>query len=377
MIRFLDGVDLCSGTLEVAFKYVTTGGGQGFPRSGRDGAGSSFAIVNTGFGVLRYAAALSAQPLLGFHADIMISREGTTNNITTPIELFQFADSVGVLCSVRIHSDFHLDLYNDSTAGIIASYASPLSLDTWYTLECKASFAGAGVTLRLNGANVASGVASFARQADRVSWGWEHFGPPSLRIDNFVVWDGQTAAGDTTIDFVGRCRVTSLLPQSDLATFWTPSTGLVAWNMVNDPVGKAVGNPAPDSDTTYIAPAGSIDQLFGIQNPECFGLNMALALNACARQTAAGQTLNLVGQLSGGLITFATLALTTSYKTGQGLKALNPDTSDVWKDSQIANGSFGVEAGIGAPLRVTCFYLEKLTTLLAVPFDCGGGSYSF
>lgn len=388
MIRFVDGFDVCEYN-QVALKYegYDQGFDQGFVTGGRDGAGNSMEILNTGFGEVSYTKILDPQSRWGFHADVQFAG---SHFATVDWYLIAAVDpgtgAVVPILTLRILPSGLMSIMQSATGVAIATTSTPITANAWHTIEFRCDFPGQAV-LKIDGTQAASGsVGSGVALPSRLTFRWQVFGPPSIIVDNYVIFDGQ---GSSFTDFLGRVRVTSLLPTADVQTAWTPSAGAGAYAKVNDAFGTPHG--APDGDWGYISPASAADQLFDVQPSPCFGLNFAVAANVCARPGSGDQSLSVICQLSRtrqvlGTVTFTPVgqvnpnadAALTNYFTQQVIAEENPDTGDVWIDAQITNAWFGLRAlTANQPIRVSAFYLEKVTSLAGLPYTCGGGSYAF
>lgn len=373
MLRLCDGFDIVSAD-RVRQKYsgYNSTFDQSFVSPGRDSQ-NCFIVLNTAFGEANYTAIFDRQGVWGLHADVRISRAGTSNNINSPVTIFTIGDSLTTSFSVRLLPTLLLELRNAVTNGLIATSTAPLIYEQWHTIELRATCGGtAYIELHLDGATVAAGNTGLggAGTPDRVTFRWQVFGPPSISIDNYVIYDGQP--GDQFSNFTGRIRITSMLPTADVSTSWTPSSGGSCFAMVNDAVGRAGG--APDNDGTYITPTAA-DQLFSVETPPCYGLIYALAVNVAARYQSSS-AVTALAQLAAGPRTLGTINAAAAYSIQQVFSAVDPDVGGAWRDAVIASGWFGLRSVVGGP-RVSALFLEKVVSLVPRPYDCGIGNYSY
>lgn len=379
MLRFIDGFDECT-TGGVALKYNAFFSNflQISMVAGRY-AQQALYIQNTGFGETDlYTSFSSGISTLGFHASLNFAAPANTP-IPGGVPFYRFqTGSSNVNLGIQTRADGRFDVVNRNGIIVGTSTNAAITINTWYTLECKASFGpGGSIELRLNGATILKILSADFGPAnpDRCGFRWQNFGQIGPVLDDYVLYDGVAAAGDIN-DFTGPVQVTSILPIADAPTAWAPSSGAVCYAMVNDSPSTPGGSP--DGDSTYISPTGTAAQLFQFAASPCFGLNLALAINMCARPTAGTVGLSGVCQLSGGVLTLGTVSVVppASYQTYQVISVTNPEKGGVWIDGDINSGTFGVKY-VASAQRVTAVYLEKITSLTPQPYSCGGGNYSF
>ncbi len=384
MLRFVSGFDTFDpGKVRNKFNLWSGSFDQDILLPGRDGEGFAFCILNTAFGDANYTQGFpDAQILWGFHADFKVAKVGTGATFPTSVDWFRFGSSTaGVQLSLRVIAYLADGPYAgrlqiiDAGGNLIATSPTSITMDQWYTLEAKATFNSTSCLceIRLNGAAWFTGGYSSGGPVDQLTFRWQAFGPPSLALDNLVYYDGQ--AGMNT--FTGRLRVTSMLPVSDVRAGWAPVPGPSEYGMVNDFVGRAGGSD--DGDLTYITPGGSlIDQLFNFARVDCFGKILGLAVNACMRPAGGFFPVRFLCQPAAILYTLGTLTPTsTDYRTLQAVAEASPASGATWIAGEINGSYFGVGAPAAALVRVTAVYLEVVTSLEDLPYECGIGPYSF
>lgn len=392
MMRHTDGFDLATyqGAI-LKYKGYNATFNQGAMVAGRDGIGQALELFNTAFGEANYIVPLDAQSLWGFNMDWQWSG-GTQPDM----EWYRIAIGATVLLSLMTRTDGTMDILGPSGTLLVntGSTSTGFQPGVWSTLELKVQFGVSGsVELRKNGvtAAVKSAVNFGATLPDtHTVLRLEGFGPPGFIIDNLIVWDGQTRAGDPFNDFYGRQRILSIEPDADLQPGeWQPSTPGPSVNMVADDPSTPGGSP--DGDLTYLlAQATGPDAVFEMASSPCSGLILGLIWNACMRpdpNTATpGVDFVFIPRLSTLVVGHQTVTAAgdltevpalLDYLTYQVITSQNPDTMTGWQDTDISDGSFGVGASASPQLRLTAFYLEKLIDLTGKPFNCGGGTYSF
>jgi hypothetical protein len=378
MWRFIDGFDECqNGQVREKYNAYAASFDQDFMDTGEGGAGQSFLILNTAFGQAEYLNNFGPATTWGMHAAFKCARAGTSASFPT-CDWYVFRGASGVnLLSIRITSAGKMQLWNGSSNSLIAESPAPLSMDTWYFVECLATFGASGhAELRIDGAAVASGsFSSTGELPSIIGFRWQVFGPPSLGIDHHAIYDGQVGAGPTS--FIGPGRIISTLPIADALGAWAPSSsGSARYAMVHD--NPATPGGSPDGDLTYLA-AASTDQLFDVAASACFGRILGLAVNVAGRATAGDMLLFVRGQLSGTAFDLGSVSFAASpqYTVRQVISAENPESGGVWVSATISTGWWGLKGSGFVSGRVSAFYLEQFISLLPVPYSCGGGSYSY
>lgn len=367
MLRLLDGFDIYSSG-QVFQKYAAYSATfiQDTKVTGRDGEGEAYGIINTAFGEADFYSQFEAQGVWGFHADFQ-------TNATVQVDFYRWRSSAlggGVQCSLRLTAARHLAIVNRAGT-VVATGASTITRNQWYTLECYATFGTGGrLDVYLDGALEVSATFATTAQPDQVGFRWAAFGE-RLYWDNYAVYDGQP--GQITAPF-GRARVTTLRPIADVQLVWTPNTGGSDWPLVDD----AFAIPSPDGDTTYMTPTGPGPQYFTLAASPCYGLVLGLGLNASARPAGAPFPLRFITFPLAAALTMADITPSTAaYRTYQAIAELNPATSDTWIDADISSAYWGLSTPAGGVPRVTAVNLEKLVSLEPLPYTCGGGPYSF
>lgn len=393
VVRYINGFDRennSNGATEARFlPYVPTFGiahsfSQGDSIAGYRG-GRAWRIFNTAFWEINYSMPLYAShPGAVFHGYIMASNGGGSAGLPVynKVLFLRFengANNIGV--SVRIKTDGHLEIMtggvgdNDNTTGTV-HYTSVATLppDTWVEFEMRVD-CGAGRVrmwldrvLEFDGSGLATGAG-----VDRVTWRWQSFGQIGMAGDHFAV-ASDDSVGSERID---SSLITGLPPIADYAidAGWTPNSGVSHFPKVGELTGVN-----PDDDGGYLAGSGaSGDDLFTFQEPNCFGLNLAVALNIDRRLTSGAPEVipRLLHPESGAAVDLgASDALTSGYRYQQFLMITDPVAGDYWTDANLFASAFGFRgAGSGAS-RVTFLHLEKLTSLRGLPFSCGDeGNY--
>ena len=141
-------------------------------------------------------------------------------------------------------------------------------------------------------------------------------------VKDLVVWD---STGTYNTDFLGSVNVLDLLPDSDIAFPWTPSSGATGYNLIND---------LPPNDASYIQaafplPAASV---FGIQNLPA-DVTSVKAMISCVRvEKIDGGDGNLQASLKSGASTAlgSDRPVTVAFTYYQDIFEVDPATSAPW-----------------------------------------------
>ena len=385
-LYFVDGFDLIDyNRAFLKYDLYHDGFNQGDVVTG-NGGGRALNTNNSAFDPTgaQWIRSLSSPSTLGIHIDYNPAALGTWNWYTVSI-------GSTVLFTIHQRGDGRLDFLGP-LAGLIATTVNPLPVATFSNLVILLTFGTSGsLQVFVNDSNalsVATEPVNFGSFfPDRAGYFWNAGFGPGMTLDNYFLYDG--------LANVGPCHVDSMLPTADNPnTVWIPGVTSprvvtpTCFPMDNDDAGLFPGG-APDGDFSYISPVPSGNQLFTMQASRCYGNVLGVAVNACGRPNTgfSPQQFNFVVQLSAGLQVVGTGTLLNvgsiasdphlkDYQTLQALMPVSPASGGTWVDSEITNGAFGV-GSIELQQRVTAFNLEKITSLRAEPFNCGGASYSY
>lgn len=400
MLRGVDGWDLCQFE-GAAIKYTYfANAAQGEVVAGRY-AGRSFWIFNTGFGEANWTRIFDAQSTWWMGMNFRTLNEG--GQVGTPVVTwYRVGNGSGSALQLRMNADQTMSVLQGSLGGspntLVRTTDHVFTLNDWGFLELKVSVSGGTCSyelwldgsLMLGTGGVLTMAGSFpctAASIDRFTHRWEALGARGINLDDYYILD--TVAGDGMVDRLGPVRVTGLQVTADASKGnWTPSTGTTLTPVEADvPV---PGGQSPDGDLTYMSPGSAADvALFNLFTSPCFGRVLAVVLNACGRKVTGSPTFDAVVRSRTGLhqigstqLAFATPghyfnlpATMDDYFTYQKIMALSPDSGTYWTDREITTDAWGVRST--GSQRMTQIYLEKLTTLAAVPYDCGQASYGF
>lgn len=338
--------------------------------------GRGWFVFNTAFWEANYHMLLGASfNSVVFHAHFKPGGGGYTQVLFLRFE--SGANAPGI--SLRIRTDGKLDVMtgglgrNGSPGVGLATTTNTLPLDTWTEVEVRIDCSTGRVRVWIgNSLDVdLTGVAAGA-SIDRVTWRWEAFGFRGIACDHLAIATDDTVSSDR----IGVAVINTLLPSADyqISPLWVPNSGTNHFSRIAEDTGIT-----PSNDNTYLSTVGGGDDLYTFETPVCFGRILGLALNIDRKLVSGAPSVTplLLHPDGAGVQTFGTpSALTSAYKYDQFLHQLDPVTADYWSDPTIVASAFGMRGGGAGVSRVTYMHIEKLVSLLDVPYECGeGGSY--
>jgi hypothetical protein len=227
-----------------------------------------------------------------------------------------------------------------TTATVLATGTTVLSLNVWYWIEIKVTFANAGtIEVKLDGASeIASTAADTTNTANAfanqilIAAGSNG----QYDFDDLYLCDN---SGANNNDFLGIRRVQTVAPSgAGSSSQWTPSAGSNNQN-VDD-------SPGPDDDTTYnsTATAGHVD-LYAMSDLAGSPSDVAFVQTVIrARMDDAGPRSIRDKCKSGGTTSDgASKALSVSYNNYLQLRETDPDTGVKFTAAGFNAAEFGVE----------------------------------
>lgn len=237
----------------------------------------------------------------------------TANNTAT---IFEVYDGATLQCHLQYDSTLRqVSVYRGSGTGNLiaqsAEYVGPV-LGDWFYLEwCPLIDPSTGtIEVRLNGSNVvisASGLNTRASAASQITMADLVLPNDSFRwwVDDYYLFDDQGSANN---NFNGDSRVYTSFPDTDNVVQFTPSTGAVNADNV-DEIGDV------DDDTTYneSGTVGHKDSFNDEQIPSS-ALPQAIEVRFAARKTdVAAHTMRANLERAGNTANGTTRTLATSY----------------------------------------------------------------
>lgn len=394
-VLFVDGMDYCDllhwaghvspftpSAKYISYNRINVSIEAGLRIAGSSGAGigNCVRLNNSGFGNQTYSKILGvgtsfcagfalnmADPTIIFRYEAggaTVPGPGGGNNTSTSL----FLELVGPQNAFRVYSgpqgisSIPGTLLWDSTG----SYALPLHTSVYVELQVDTStgtwaiYVNDVLLQQQTGVSIPAGI-------DRFSLLTEGFTVHS--IDDLYITDGER---------LGPCRVTGFAPNFGSTHQWSP---LVAPNLsqIHEFGNRPDPLQTPDDNTSYVSASvvGTTDY-YGFPAPACYGRILALALNVDGSAISGSPSVDFLIKIEA---TEYAAGFSDAYIGGygirQGISLLNPQTGTFWTDAEIAAALFGFRFAGSGELRVTQFMLEKLVSLRAVPYSCGGGAISY
>lgn len=367
---------------------------QGVFIPGRYG-GFAWDIFNTAFWEINYTTLLPAPAaVVNLHVNIKPSYHSgdplTQAWFKVLFARFQYGNMNQI--GLRINEAGKIEVVlggegRNDTGTAVATTADSFPVGQWADLECRVAIGTPGnVRIWREGVeiiNVNLNTNPQGSMVDRVTLRWETFGPPGMAFCDMAI-----GVGDAAVERFGVSRVTALRMIADYAiggwvatNTWPnrPAGPTTHFGTVNDAL-TDLDRGSPDDQTSYLFGAGSGgDDLFGAAAPECFGANLGLAVNVASLATVGAPRIQPIAlfDAEGAPRTIGSPMSpeTARYAVQQHVEQDSPATGDRWGDREIESTAWGVRDLGGGSVRVSVFYLEKLTSLDGVlPFECGGGN---
>jgi hypothetical protein len=330
MLLFMDGFDhyaTANGT-EKWESFGGVGASSPTPRTGagRAGTGVYYKIVPAGDSTCIYG--------LGIY-----SVGGFSINTT-------YGAYNGNQCSVVVTPDGRIQHRLEYSGGTLLGETSPgvFRFNLWNYLEVKIllSQTVGTCTVKLNGNTVLSLTGLDNCYQNNTSWnGWYTAG--GFSFDDFYICDG---AGSVNNDFLGECRVITLLPQTDAVA--AGSNAQFTCSAGTDH-GALVDEAAPNADTDYLysSTPGHVDT-WNYPPLGYTGTIKGVQLNLSAKKTDSGtRAIAAVARPASTNRVHATNNyLSTSYAYWLALWEQNPEDSAAWEVADVDGAEFGVKVTV-------------------------------
>lgn len=164
-----------------------------------------------------------------------------------------------------------------------------------------------------------------------------HGAVSATQLDDFYVCDG---TGSANLDFLGDCRVITVLPNAagDKSEMTLTGTGLTQhYQAVND-------NP-PDGDTTYVS-SSTLNQidLFHFADVSIAGTVRGVQISLLARKDDAGtRTMASVVKSAGTEYVGSSFSLGTGYQYFSDVRETDPATGAAWTVGNFNSAQAGVK----------------------------------
>ena len=261
-----------------------------------------------------------------------------------------FASATYAQVSMRVETDGSITVRNGiSSSATILGQTSPAAFrfSVWNYVEIKITLhdSTGAVTVRVNGVAVLA-----LTNKDTIgtpasaTWGaveWSN--GATAWMDDLYVCDG---SGATNNDFLGECRVVTLLPQTDAVAAgsnadFTCSTGADH--------GALVDEAAPNDDTDYLS-SSTLNHVDSWEYPALgyTGTVKGVQMNLCAKKTDSGtRAIAAVTRPASTNRVHATdHYIGTSYAYWRSIWELNPEDSAAWEVADVDGAEFGVKVTV-------------------------------
>lgn len=274
----------------------------------------------------------SAQNIAGSACRFYVNRIPANTSEKPKIISFRSAANIE-LAYVSLNQVGGIEVYiNNVLAG--TTTGPVLTANAWWHIESKINTgATTAVEVRVEGLPVITVEGTSTASCAQVALNNDR---PGASNDFFaywkdvVFWDG---SGDNNNNFLGSVVVTSLIPNSDELTGWTPSTGTQHYPLVDN---------APPQDATQFVTAP-----FPPPGPDRYGLTglvedvtsvRALMTMVRARKTDGGDG-NLQVSLETGTATAAgaNRAITAAFTYWRDIQPKDPDTNAPWLPEKVTD----------------------------------------
>jgi len=286
------------------------------------GLPSSYSTIIVGF-ALKFTSSTSTSLF-----DITRLLEGATQHLT-----LSFQPSSGKLTLRR----------GLNTGTLLATSTTTFNASTWYYLELRATIndSTGAYELRVNGvsdfsaSNVDTRNGGTSGVIDTWSCAPGSTGGIQFTYDDFYICD---TSGSSNNDFLGDCRIDTLLPNGDgNYTQFSPSTGTAHYALVDETTPNT-------TDYNYSSTAGDRDSytfpdLAGLVSPTVYGVQIDAYMT---KADAGTRTVSTMSRLSGTNKDGATVVLSAgSYAYVSQIQETDP-ASAAWTESNVNAAEFGV-----------------------------------
>ena len=290
---------------------------------------------------LRYVLQSGAVTTLGVGMRFYMPALPSDNTYRPSPITFCDANNVAQI-ELSVNTTGTLSVYRGDTSGtLIATSSAPvLTAAAWHHIEMKVLFSqtvgtievrvdGVPVTgLVLTGQDTCATALVECSQI-RLSIPAKIGGsPPVYYWRDLVVWN---SSGTANNNFMGTVRVLRLVPTSDVALNWTPSTGSTGFDLIDE--------ASPNDDTDYISAPSTLPAAYqaGLTNlPSDVTSVRALMSMVRMKKTDGGD-----GQVQVGIKATtntdqgADRAITAAYAYWRDISELDPDTSAAWTPTAV------------------------------------------
>lgn len=322
-LLFVDGFDHYA-TADIGKKWSVAGGAIASSSGRRSGGALSLTVGAT---VTKTLAATTSW-VMGFALSF-------TALPAAARQLVALLDAASNQCDLRINADGTLSVTRNGTALTSGTSVSALSASVFYYIEWKVTIADSisanSCKVRVNGVDwitVATSQdtkATANTTANQVTLGTTS-GFTAV-YDDFYLCD---QSGSTNNDFLGDCRVDTLLPNGDgNYTSFTPSTGTSHYQLVDESTPNTSdyneSSTATNKDSYQMVDLSAITgTIYGVQ-----------VLGAVLKDDAGVRSIKVGVRSSSTDSVSAAQALSTSQFYYANIHETNPATSSAWTESGV------------------------------------------
>lgn len=188
-------------------------------------------------------------------------------------------------CGIGINTSGNLIIYRNTTATVLATGTTVLSLDTWHQLRASifVNNTTGAVSVYLNGnpsAEVSVTGADTQQQTTDEVYLVQYSGI-ATHLYQPVIFNDQGTKNNAAVPWTLMHEI--LHPTSDGATVWTQNTGANAYGAIDEVQGSE------DDDTTYLYETSTVKNVMGMEDPAgSVGGVVGVIVNSRMRRGAAG-----------------------------------------------------------------------------------------
>lgn len=284
-------------------------------------------------GTVRYPFTSGAQTTSGIGLRVWLDALPSASDMHPCFISWRDGSNVA-LYSLTVGTTGNLQLRSgDYNGSIVAETTGPvITANGWWHIEARLfSNSSGNIEVRVEGIPVidydADTAASVASQVsiinDPTTFG---FGV-GLYIKDFVVWNG---TGSLNNDFLGSVLVTSLLPASDVALNWTPSTGSDGYSILDN---------VPPNDAQYLSagdppPAAYVCSLTNLPD-DVTSVKALMTMVRAAKSDGGDGSLQTSLISNGDTANGANRPITVAQTYWRDVFETDPDTAAPWLPSAV------------------------------------------
>jgi hypothetical protein len=334
---FIDGFDHYA-TANIGKKWTTAGASATIGSSGRRSSGN-LATASSSSGVVTKTLAATASWVIGFAFQY-------TGSVTGSASICALLDAGTLQCELRINADGTLSVTRNGSAVTGGTSVTALSAGAYYYLEWKVTIADSiganSCKVRIGGVDAITVTTgqdlknTANASANQVRLGCASGTNVATELfDDLYVCD---QSGSTNNDFLGDCRVDTLLPTGDGTTSnFTPSTGSAHWSLVDE---------VDPNTTDYVSSSNSGDidlytypDLTTLVTSTVYGVQVN---SAALKDDAGSRSVAVVARSSGSNVAGSTQALSTSQLIYNSIYEAD-SAAAAWTQTSVNAAEFGVK----------------------------------